>query len=455
MFRVLVLAAFLLPSACRDAQPHRPPNLVLLLVDSLRADHLGTYGGARPISPNVDALARAGARFDRAYVTAPWTQPSVASLLTGLHPSAHGFTEHGRILSRELETLPERLLAAGYRTEGIVSHRLLSQRYQFDQGFERYDAEHGQGHEYVSTNGVTELALEAIDRLALGTDPFFLFVHYFDPHYRYHDHPSVDLAPSSAGRLNGERGMYALRQLLDSMTPEEVAFLEARYDEEIQVTDEGIGRLLDRLERAGVAHETLVVFTADHGEEFLAHGWLGHTRTLYEELIRVPLILRGPGVPAGRTIEGLVSQVSLAATLLELLGLADPEAPFARGSEGSFAHLLETDGPGAASVFAEVDFIDRKHQMKSVHLRAVVTDRWKHVHDLETGAEELFDLTADGNEQRDLSSAGGDVLGELRGELEDHLDALAGSAAPHAETQLSPEDLEELERLGYAGGGDE
>ena len=188
---------------CGPAPEPRPRNVLLIVVDSLRFDHLGAYGAAPSFTPALDALAEGGVVFERAYSTAPWTVPSVCSLLSGLHPTAHGVNRPGRAVPRELELLPQRLRSHGFRTAGVVSHKLLSDRYRFERGFDLFDQEHGQGHKYVSTQGVTDAAVGFLDELAAEGDPFFLFVHYFDPHFRYEDHADIDRAPARAGRLTG------------------------------------------------------------------------------------------------------------------------------------------------------------------------------------------------------------------------------------------------------------
>ena len=232
------------------------------------------------------------------------------------------------------------------------------------------------------------------------------------------------------------------------MTPEEVGFLRARYEEEVQATDRGIGVLLAELDALGRAGDTLVVFTADHGEEFLAHGWLGHTRTLYQELVRVPLIARGPGVPAGRVVREPVSLVSLAPTLLEWLGLEHRD----RGFHGdSLAPLLRGEAPerSGAVPFTEVDFVGRQRRDKDAHKKAVTGERWKLIRDDVTGRVELYDLEVDPDELDDVADARPEVVAELLSALELHLAALGAGAAHAEETELSAEELAELSALGY------
>jgi len=278
------------------------PNVLFVVVDTLRWDHVGCYGAARKTTPFVDDYAAGATRFDRAYSVAPWTMPSVASMFTGLYPSRHGANSFGLGLTDEVDTLAEILQREGYATQGVISHTAIGARNNFQQGFDVYLESEARGHDHLSTDGVTGQAIGKLEGLAAGEAPFFLFVHYFDPHYNYKRHPEYGFAADAAGRLDGEQPMRELLRMAPDMTPDESQFLRDLYDEEVRFTDAGIGRLLERLQVLGLDEDTIVILTADHGEEFLDHGDLGHTGSLYEELVRVPLILRGPG----RTTPGSV-----------------------------------------------------------------------------------------------------------------------------------------------------
>jgi len=179
-----------------------PANVVLVVIDTLRRDHLGLHGHARPTSPVLDRFAEGATVFDHAYATAPWTRPSVASMFTGLYPSAHGSMALNNMLPGGVETLAERFARAGYATAGIVSHVIISEKFGFDQGFALWDEEEAKGHDHLSTPGVTERALKALDALA-GEEPFFLFIHYFDPHYEYLAHPEIGFDPARGASLHG------------------------------------------------------------------------------------------------------------------------------------------------------------------------------------------------------------------------------------------------------------
>jgi arylsulfatase A-like enzyme len=294
---------------------------VIVVVDTLRFNHLGCYGYERNTSPSVDRFAGEAVRFDRAYASSSWTQPSVASMLTGLHPGAHTVFRMERSLPDTAETLAEILKDEGYATAAIISHRLIGTGTNFDQGFEVFDELHAKGYRYRSTPGVTAKAISLLEGFAREERPFFLLVHYFDPHYNYNRHSAFGFAPKSAGRLKGIESIKKLRALPDP-TPAEIGLVEGLYDEEVRYTDQGFGRLLAALEELNLKEKTMIVFTADHGEEFYERGWLGHTRTLYEEIIRVPLLVRMPkGRNGGEVVRDQVSLVGLTPTVLDIMGV--------------------------------------------------------------------------------------------------------------------------------------
>lgn len=438
-------------SACGPAAPHRP-NLLLIVVDTLRPDHLGCYGHTRDTSPALDSLAAGGYRFQRAYSTAPWTMSSVASMFTGLYPGSHGVTSVSNLPGEAL-TLAEILQSRGYATAGVVSHVVLGRQYDFDQGFEQYEeVVREPAHFDISTGRVTGRAVEFLEGLSAGERPFFLFAHYFDPHYNYLPHEEVDFAPPRVGRLDGTETIKRLRAMSGDLTPEEVAFIRALYDEEIRHTDDGIGRLLARLGELELDDDTWVIVAADHGEEFLTHGWLGHTRTLYEELVRVPLIVRPPGgLAQPRVLLRPVTLASLPATLLELAG---GDASLFRFQAGSLAPLLDGEGDDrSGAIFAEVDFVPiyADNWVKRAHKKTLITERLKLIRDDFSGRLELYDLQEDPGEVHDLAPVRPGLVADLLPALEE---AVAGSRRMplgQATSPLSEERLEQLRSLGYVG----
>ncbi|MBW2421989.1 MAG: sulfatase, partial [Deltaproteobacteria bacterium] len=281
--RLALLAAATGVISCLGcAEPEPPKNVLFIVVDTLRWDHVGVYGAARATTPAIDALAADSVRFERAYSTAPWTIPSVASMLTGLYPHAHGAMHFRSQLPPSVDTLAEILSAQGYATAASVSHTVLNRLRRFGQGFDRYLDSEAQGHKHLSTPGVTDQAIAFLKGFEKQDRPFFLFIHYFDPHYAFRHHPQLGFTNPPVERLTGSESITRLREMLPEMTRAELDFILALYDEEIRFTDGGIGRVLDALRELGLDDETLVVFTADHGEEFGERGWLGHTTTLRE-----------------------------------------------------------------------------------------------------------------------------------------------------------------------------
>ncbi|MFP8879839.1 MAG: sulfatase [Myxococcota bacterium] len=450
---VLLLAGFL--TSCRNQQTVGIRNAVFIVVDTLRRDHLGAYGYARDTSPSIDALAAEGVRFDRAYATSGWTIPSVTSMLTGLYPSGHGVVRPRTALSAEIPTLAGILRERGFATAGVVSHVVIGKRWGLSRGFDWFDERNAKGEKGTSTEGVTDSAISMLERLSAGDAPFFLFVHYFDPHYTYQRHEEFDFAAAEAGRLRGGEEIASLRALGTDMTQEERVFVRDLYDGEIRHTDAGIGRLLDRLKSLDHYDDTLILFTADHGEEFLERGWLGHTRTLYDELVRVPLILRLPQPATRAEIDELVSLTMLAPTIMELLGLEIPES----FSQPSLVPQLSAapDATPALSaadplrVITEVDFVpvSQFNVDKITKQVSLVGPRFKLIHDLLSGEIELYDLGRDPGERDDLAEREPERVRELT----EQLDALLREVVPNRneglELNLSAEEIEELRALGY------
>lgn len=448
-----LLAVVLLAAA--GCAPEPPRNLVFIVVDTLRADRLGCYGAERETTPAIDAMAARAVRFDRAYATAPWTRPSIASMLTGLYPTSHGAATVDLMLPDSVATLAGMLQAEGWVTAGVISHGVISRRAGFARGFDHWEQSEARGHDHISTAGVTGQALEQLDRLAGGEQPFFLFVHYFDPHYFWHRHDDADFAADQAGRLNGRQSIWQLRGMRQELTTEELAFIRDTYDEEVRHTDGGVGRLLGRLGELGLENDTVVVFTADHGEEFMEHGWIGHTRSLYEELVRVPLIIRVPG-GAPAVVHRPVSLVSLVPTLLDLLcgSVLDEEYAFQGPSlapllGGGEANRGEWDGD-AEDIFFEVSF-DQPEEWgaeKTAHKKGILLDGWKLIRDETGGGLELYNLDNDPGESTNMAEARPAVRDRLLARLEARVESL-GAAADTRRMELDERELEQLRGLGY------
>lgn len=318
----------------------RRPSFVLIVVDALRADHLGCYGYERPTSPALDSLARAGTRWSRAQAQAPWTLPAGASILSGLSVRGHGACQTAAGLygiSSEMPTAATLLSQGGWATVGQVNGYWLGPELGFHRGFELFSS-YDNGHNRAAL-AVDEM-IETLESLDAGR-PFFAFLHLYDVHSPYHppaEYGGLWAESPAAGRFHWDADHLAgvVRD------PENRQRYLNLYDGEIRWTDSQLARLFAWLRATGRAEETVVIVTADHGEEFLDHGWIEHSVTLYQELLHVPLIASGPGIPSSTVDTTLVGQIDILPTMLELAKL-----PVPRHLEG---RTLLPPGSGAGRV---------------------------------------------------------------------------------------------------------
>lgn len=445
--------------------PAERPNLVLFVVDTLRADHLGCYGYARPTSPRLDEFARESVRFAEARAQSSWTKPAMATLLTGLYPVTHGAERRNQGIAPEVRTLAERLSAAGYETAMLTTNPTVVEKFGFGRGFDHFEYVHqlqGRKRRSVDSAEMHRAAVAWLDGRAAPGRPFFLVVHTLDPHdpyrpqepYRSRFAPGVDVAAACCFR--GER--------LAALTAEQAAIRRrdsmALYDGEIAQNDASFGRLVDDLRARGLLDRSAVVFTADHGEEFHEHGGWRHAESLFEEVLRVPLVVRLPGdAPAGVTVADPADQIDIAPTLLDLAGVAaPPELPG--------ASLLPVIGGGPAPPRESLAWL--RHPAFDV--AAIRDGNWKWLRhegaprDVTSGvpgipgaagvggvgepAEALYDLAADPGEGRNLL----DAEPARRRALALRVKAARARFARHespGEVAIDPELDAELRALGY------
>ncbi len=322
LFLAGVAFVLTLPGQATAAEPARP-NVLLITIDTLRADHLSSYGYHLLTTPRLDRLAAEGVRFERAYTAIPLTGPSHISLLTGRYPQEHGGKVNGQPLAEDprLVTLAQILQSNNYRTAAYVSAWPLKKRLtRLDRGFEIYDQEFNRQYQlfnsYRSAEDVTPLAIRWMQERAKDSprEPFFLWAHYFDPHKPYHLREEFSHLKPNPG------GTYQPAPLNKKM-----ADRIRRYDTEIAYTDHHIGKLLDELETLGLRESTLIIVVADHGESLGERGYVGHGRQLYDNIVRVPLILSYPAtIPSGRVVHQHVSLLDVMPTVLDLLGIDFP-----------------------------------------------------------------------------------------------------------------------------------
>ena len=438
--RLSILLGALLAPALGCGQTERsdgPRNLLLICVDTLRADQLGFMGARPSITPNLDALAASGVVFEDAHSSASWTLPSVASLFTSLYSSTHGCWTFESRLSGEFVTLPEIFQNAGFDTAGIASHIFFDRDYGLQQGFDVFDDElahraNEPGWREVTSPLVSEKAVRWLEERARAADadPFFLFLHYFDPHLPYVDH--------EAGVNRGAAGAQ------DAPDPQDPGAEFGRYRSEIAFTDRHVGSVLDALERSGLAERTAVVFFSDHGEAFYEHpGIRRHSYSLYDEELSVPLVVRCPGI-APRRVSSFVRSVDLFPTVLELFGLSarEPRAGV------SLVPLLSGADRDSPALLAEIRLKD------GYHWNGLVGERFKLLEHVSTGRTELYDVAADPRETRDLARERPELVSELEEELRARIrdaQSLGERFGPAPSVEHTPEELEELRRLGYSG----
>jgi arylsulfatase A-like enzyme len=429
-----------------DTPGHRR-NVLLYVIDTLRADHLGCYGYPRPTSPHIDALAVEGTLFTRTVAQASWTRPATASILTGLYPYDHGTLTLRDPLAPEFTTLAEVLQGAGYDTAAFITNVNVNGRLGFKQGFAHFVYL----REKTKRPSVHVLSDEVNHRvfpwLREHRDrPFFLYVHVTDPHAPYTP-PATLLerfaVPGPIPELFDRKVLQRLRANEDVATPANIAHLVARYDGEIAFVDESFGRLVAELKRLALYENTVIVVMSDHGEEFFEHGRFEHGHTLYEEQLLVPLIARFPDTRfTERRVPILARQIDIMPTLLDYVGVAVPEGiqgrsllPWAAGADP-----LED-----AEAFAHTSLGRRQ-------IEAVVTGRWKVIRSGGRRGEtiEVYDLQDDPREQTNQAAQRPVLAGYAQQA------ATASAASLHGgkrfqpgQFDLDPETARQLEELGY------
>lgn len=389
------------------------PNILLLVIDTLRADHLSAYGYPRPTSPNLDTLAKRGILFENHFSTSSWSTSAVAGIFTGLYPAQHGCVDwKGLFLPLELETMAEPLKRAGYRTVGVSGNPLLSTKLGFSQGFDVFNEVCFDYVYWRSGECMTDQALADV-----GSDkPEFLFMQYFDPHAPY-------VAPKPEWLMfRGREFAYNPGKALK--------FITNRYDEMIRYSDRQIARLLDNLESRGWLDNAVVIITADHGEELGERGRVTHGYTLYDEVTHVPLIIFGSGIPANRRIQSVTSSIDLLPTILALA-----KVPYTLGQG---RNLLELATSAREWVF-----------MDNIFQTAVRTTRWKLLVTIGK-QDELFDIVTDPRELNNVASRYPHELALLRKMLGESLEEVKKISPPTSHARkLDVDMIKRLRALGY------
>jgi arylsulfatase A-like enzyme len=418
----LVLVALYL-TACT----HRsPPNVIVVLIDTLRADRLDWYDGTRQLTPFLNALAARGDVFWNAYAQSSWTAPSVASLFTSRYPSQHAMNVYGSVLAESELTLAEILKQHGYATGGFSANTLVSEEWGYAQGFDRFEAfvevdAHGQHDWWAKPKAerVNQAALAWLDTLAASgkpAQPVFLYLQYMEPHGPYFP-PKESLDQVMARRPDRERAQGVLREIF--VDPKRMrqpdadvwSVIRSLYDAEVLALDAKLRDLFRDLESRGWLGNAIVVITADHGEELADHGRMGHGFTLYNEVIHVPLMILTPERRRRTDIRDVVSLVDVAPTILDLAGMAAP--PLFEGHslesvmhrEVGVGRLLgflhgAFDGRGPLAQAAYSELLKKPTQggrHVPVHIRALIVGSHKLIQG-RNGETEVYDLHSDSGE---------------------------------------------------------
>lgn len=363
----------------RAAEVDRLPNVILVVVDTLRADRLGCYGYERPTSPNIDRLAAEGVVFENCYSVASWTLPSFASMWTGLLPAVHGCVGLYTPLPENIPTLPQRMTDRGYYCAAVVANPFLGAKYGFGRGFDFYDdysvfldtevgllaadpgRDRGVVSDTVTGQTVTQQAINLLRLAKKSEKPLFLFIHYYDPHDSYIPPPPFDRAfvdPKYSGPIDG-RQIPSMRQ--KPPTGDDLQRLIDLQDGEIAYNDKLIGRFIAKLDETLDPTNTLVILVSDHGEAFAEHGRMLHGNSAYREELWVPMIWRWRGtLPGGHRVKSPVATIDMTATLNHVLGLRGlpPQQgaslwPALRGGQGSQERMIISDRAIAPGVHIE------------------------------------------------------------------------------------------------------
>jgi arylsulfatase A-like enzyme/Flp pilus assembly protein TadD len=406
-------------AGCNWISTSRPsgPNVLLVTIDTLRADHVGAYGAQGVATPTLDALAARGVLFEQAMAAVPLTLPSHASLLTGQYPPSHGVRHNAIfVLADEAETVAERFQAAGFATGAVIGAAVLGPEFGLAQGFDHYDS--ALPEQRATSAGFFERPAQAVTDAALAwlqeiDGRYFLWVHYYDVHASY-------------------------------QPPEPFAtrFRDRPYDGEAAYVDQQLARLLAGLETSGRLADTVVAVTSDHGEGLGEHGEGSHTYLIYDSVLHVPLIVAGPGVPGGRRVPGVVANTGLAATLLRIAGLPS----LARTDVGDLSALWRDGEAPSGERFAYAESLagELDHGWAPIH--AIRSDVF---HYIRAPRPELFDVAADPRQLTNLLPASKPEHDVVAKREEQRIEVLLAGGAELSPVEVDAETRARIEALGY------
>ncbi|MFT4540986.1 MAG: arylsulfatase A-like enzyme [Planctomycetota bacterium] len=457
---------------CSGEEGERRPNVLLISIDTLRPDHLGCYGYGRETSPSIDRLAREGVLFENHISSSSWTLPAHTAMFTSASDSVHGNMEAtGTALSPAFTTVAERFAASGYKTGGFYAGPYLHEAFGLGQGFDTYqncaettadlasaDVEAwamdpevmSASHRGSSNENVYQAARQFMEERL--DQSFFCFMHLWDVHFDFTPPAPYDTMfdPGYQGDITGEGFFFNPKVRSGQLTAEDKAHLIALYDGEIRWTDETIKKLLADLDSWGLDEDTIVVLTSDHGTEFWEHGGIAHRTTLYDELIRVPLIVRYPRqLPGNRRVKHQTRIVDIAPTLCELADI--PPMPHSDGSSLRSIALgkpLDFDNVALSELFS----VQRR-------MRSVRTPEAKLIDDMGVQQRIWFDLQADRGELRPRGDLDVGTGADMQALFESSMTRLDNSFSRRPGAPVAPDlpegVLDSLKGFGYVGTDDE
>jgi arylsulfatase A-like enzyme len=454
---ILFLYCVLLPfKNARGYSTNKDFNIVLITVDTLRADHLSCYGYERKTSPNIDKIAEQGIIFKNAIAPSSWTAPSMVSLFTSVYPGNHGVV-HGigyeknktlyiqEVFSDKLTTLPEILQELGYTTFAVANNYHLSEKFGFARGFDYFISP-----PCLPANAVNKIIYSWGEKIK-NSNKYFLWIHYFDPHYPYHPRtPWVDRYTNKTLtkklKLHKKKTWDSVLRLIPlfQKNPEILSNFVALYDSEINFVDSFIGELFKRLQ---CDKDTLIIITADHGEEFLEHGYVGHGENLYQETIHIPLILKLPYSDTKRMFERQVNLIDIMPTILQMLEINAPEyflgnPLFER--KGILSWLKESFLGEEVSSHYNFSELNAK-----LTLKTILTPQWKYIFNYGDNTEQLYNIESDHQELNNLIGQEIELENQLKEKLFQWTANTKEYPAKIHSFELSPQDKEKLKGLGY------
>ncbi len=468
-FLVLIARAAWLPALPRLLPEAKPPGvpedlsgILLITVDTLRADALSCYGANGTSTPHIDSLARRGLRYENAIAPSSWTLPSIVSIMTGTSVAVHGTTSLTTPVPQALPTLPERLSEMGFVTGAIGRNSFLVGERGLNRGFQTYEMypqvpkldwptvgfqllnllPSSRSELEIDTRSIADFSIQWLETHA--DEPFFLWCHFFDPHTPY-EPPKEYLPPGPAPEGIGHEltETPAIRSGKWRLGETEEKWIRELYLAEVRYVDTEIGRILEAVEKSHGIDRTLIILTSDHGEEFWEHGGFEHGHSLYQEVIHVPLILAYPGRVRSGVVDRTIGTEAITPTILALIN--GPPAP-----DSTLAAPLPIPGvsePAEAPVFSTGILYGPDQE-------SVIDRSWKYVKVPSTGEQSLFDLDQDPSETRNLAGEVPSVAGEATALLEEWRGAAERERAKLEQEEqeavdLSDDHLQDLKRLGY------